>query len=61
MPRESIGQVAYEAYCEHTDWKSLVSGKDLPEWEDVKPEIKEAWEAAGRAAAEISGGVVHDP
>lgn len=49
MNTKSIGQIAYEAYCEHTNWKSLVSGQDLPQWDKVKPEIKEAWEAAAVA------------
>lgn len=48
----SPGQIAYEAYCGHTNWKSLVSGADLPQWAEVKPEIKAAWEAAGLALLE---------
>lgn len=40
------GQIAYEAYCEHTGWKSLATGAALPKWYDVKPEIKATWEAA---------------
>jgi hypothetical protein len=46
---KTLGQVAYEAYCKHTNWKSLISGADLPQWIAVKPEIKDAWEAAGTA------------
>lgn len=42
-------KMAYEAYCNHTDWKSLVSGQPLPQWQDVRPEIKVAWEAVVRA------------
>lgn len=45
----SPGQTAYEAYCSHTNWKSLVSGADLPRWPEVKPEIKTAWEKAALA------------
>lgn len=45
----NYGQVAYEAYCGTTGWKSLVSGADLPQWEALKPEIRAAWEAAAEA------------
>lgn len=44
------GQIAYEAYCQTTDWKSLITGAPLPQWPEVKPEIKAAWENAAAAA-----------
>ena len=43
------GRVAYEAYCKTTDNKSLISGAELPKWEALKPEIRNAWDAAGEA------------
>ena len=43
---KTFGEIAYNGYCEYTNWKSLISGADLPKWEAVKPEIKEAWEKA---------------
>lgn len=43
------GQRAYEAYCSHTGWKSLVSGAPLPKWSDLDLRIKDAWEAAAEA------------
>ena len=46
------GQIGYEAYCKKTGWKSLATGKDLPKWKELKPEIKEAWLVAGNAIAE---------
>lgn len=46
---KSMGCVAYEAYCNHTGWKSLVSGADLPQWGALSPEIRTAWEAAANA------------
>lgn len=46
---KSLGQVAYEAYCEQSNWKSLASGADLPPFADTKPEIQQAWEAAAQA------------
>jgi hypothetical protein len=42
----TLGQVAYEAYCRKSDWKSLISGQRLPLWKDLSDNIKEAWEAA---------------
>lgn len=45
--QRTFGQIAYEAYCHHTGWKSLASGAALPPWIDLKPEIKDAWEASG--------------
>ena len=48
MTNKTYGQIAYEAYCAYTNWKSLVSGADLPKWESVKPEIKEAWEESAQ-------------
>lgn len=46
----SVGQVAYEAYCRHTGWKSLVSGAPLPPWAELPLGIQLAWmEAAGAA------------
>lgn len=46
---KSLGQIAYEAYCEKTGWKSLATGADLPRWDKLKLEIQEAWEAAAGA------------
>lgn len=44
-----IGQIAYEAYCNKTNWKSLISGAPLPAYSQLKPEIQEAWTAAAEA------------
>jgi len=43
------GQLAYEAYCETTGWKSAISGAPLPQWSEVKPEIVKGWENAAAA------------
>jgi len=50
---KTLGQIAYEAYCNHTGWKSLVSGAPLPVWKDLDKTIKIAWEVAGKAANEV--------
>ena len=43
------GRIAYEAYCESNGCKSLVSGDRLPGWDELKDEIKTAWDAAAKA------------
>lgn len=46
---KSLGQIAYEAYCGKTAWKSLATGADLPQWADLKTEIKDSWGVAAEA------------
>lgn len=46
---KSYGQIAYEAYCETTEWRSLVTKASLPQWNNVKPEIQNAWSNAANA------------
>lgn len=41
-----LAQMAYEAYCEQVDWRSPVTGDNLPKWEEMKAVIKAAWSAA---------------
>jgi hypothetical protein len=50
---KSGGQIGYEGYCAATGWKSLVSGADLPQWADLKPEIRAAWESAALAWRDV--------
>ena len=38
-----IGQVAYEAYYEFSEGRSLVSGAALPAWKKLEPSIQAAW------------------
>jgi len=38
-----LGRGAYEAYCRHTNNKSLVSGQELPKWEALSDAIRGAW------------------
>jgi hypothetical protein len=49
----SLGQVAYEAYRNHTGGVSLVSGAKIPEWQELNVEIKAAWNAAAAAIANM--------
>lgn len=44
---QTIGNILYNGYCTHTNWKSLATGQDLPKWEGLRPDIQQAWEFAG--------------
>ncbi len=46
-------QKAYEAYCIYTGNKSLITGDQLPKWDDLKGEIKNAWHSAAKAASDV--------
>jgi hypothetical protein len=59
--KKTLGQVAYEAYCEQTHWKSAISGADLPSFNVQKIEIQVAWEAAARAVERIVEDRPHGP
>lgn len=47
---ETLGEVAYNAYCGKRNWKS-VKGEMLPNWPAVDIDIKAAWEIAAEAVA----------
>jgi hypothetical protein len=47
MDGKSLGQIAYEGYCERTMWKSL--GLGLPKWQELPEHLKSGWEAAAEA------------
>jgi hypothetical protein len=46
-----LGKIAYDAYCEQTGGKSLITPDRLPAWEDLQVQIQEAWRAAADAVA----------
>jgi hypothetical protein len=52
MREKSFGNIAYDAYCDHTGGKSLISGAELPLWRELDHGIKEAWDVAAVAARE---------
>lgn len=49
MPDYALAKIAYDAYCASTGGKSLISGDQLPPFDALKPEIKNAWRAAAEA------------
>ncbi len=46
---KNYGAIAYSAYREHTGGVSLASGQPIPEWYELREDIKGAWEAAAAA------------
>jgi hypothetical protein len=48
----TYGRTAYEKYAAVSDGKSLISGEPLPDWNELKPSIQRAWNAAGNAVAD---------
>lgn len=47
----SLGNIAYNAYCESTNWKSVYTGADLPQYDQQRPEVIQAWENSALAIA----------
>lgn len=47
---KTLGQIAYEAYCEFSGGASLVSREILQNWHQLTPEVRLAWDTAGAAA-----------
>jgi hypothetical protein len=42
---KTLGQIAYETYCDNRHWKSF-DNQPLPSWDRVNVSIQEAWEEA---------------
>ena len=40
---EYIAKEAYNSYCSHTNYKSLATGADLPQWDDLEEKYIDAW------------------
>ncbi len=51
----NLGKIAYEGYCSKSGNKSLITGAQLPSWDDLSEDIKAAWFAAADAVAEVLG------
>lgn len=49
---KTLGQIAYEGYCEASEGKSLISGQPLPVWDSQGEEIKNAWQHVGACVSE---------
>lgn len=47
----NLAQIAYEAYANHTEWKSLATGQPLPQWAALSEAIQQAWSSSSAAVA----------
>ena len=52
-----MAQSGYESYCAYTGWKSVVTGCDLPGWQDLPAGVKDAWFAAAEGMTEFLASV----
>ena len=57
----TAARVAYEGYCRQTGWKSLATGQDLPEFDGLPQEIKEAWSASANHLLRTTINLPPDP
>jgi len=48
----NLAQIAYEVYAEHQNWKNY-QGNPIPQWDQVRDDIKQAWQAAVRAIIDL--------
>lgn len=46
----TYGEIAYDAYCNVTAYKSVITGDDLPSFWLLPETVKDAWEVAANAA-----------
>lgn len=42
----NLAQEAYQAYANHTGWKSLATGQPLPQWDALPEAIQKAWQVS---------------
>lgn len=50
MYDETLGKIAYEAYCKERGWKSF-NGERLPHWDEQDESLKNALSIAGHAVS----------
>lgn len=43
---EALAIAAYEGYRMHTGGKSLATGQNIPEWNQLRPDIQAAWRSS---------------
>lgn len=50
MTKEQLGEIAYKAYCQEREWRS-VRGEPLPHWNEQDQHLRDAWAKAADAVA----------
>ena len=53
MNNLELGRIAYEAYCEETNWKSAVTGAALPTFHETSEAVQKGWVAVAVAVREV--------
>ena len=54
-----LAESGYSSYCKYTNWKSIITGDDLPKWNALPGAVKNAWFAAASGiVAEIGNNKV---
>lgn len=48
-----VASEAYNAYSQHQDWTAY-NGKAMPQWDELREDIRDAWEAAVSKVAELT-------
>jgi hypothetical protein len=48
-----LAEVAYNAYCETTGWKSAITGAYLPPFDKVPDKVRDGWVASALAVARV--------
>lgn len=51
MNNPELGVIAYDAYCEAREWKSI-SGECLPHFKEQSKALQEAWIKSAQAVAD---------
>jgi hypothetical protein len=46
---KTLGQVAYEAYGQHSFGVALATGIIIPKWDDLSERVKQVWQATAEA------------
>jgi hypothetical protein len=52
IPRD-YAEIAYKAYYDFSQGKSLISGLPLPKFNEQREDVQKAWEAAAKAVLDF--------
>ena len=53
-----MAQTGYESYCNHTGWKSAVTGADLPQWDKLPKGVINAWFASAEGMTDFLANII---
>lgn len=58
--QSSLGRIAFNAYAEAMN-NVAYDGTMIPQWDELKPEIRDGWNVAANAVHEVVGTTVIEP